>query len=134
MAADHVVAVVDRYRRGRSDRQMASEAGIPLHWLQYPLKPSTRIKIMPEEQRLRALARATGAPVEELRAAYTKDVRHVEPDPELVPDRDPLTVQAHRLFAGLDVPYRVTAVSMLKSLATLQRKDTTIDSDVREVG
>lgn len=133
MAATHFAALVQRYRHGRSDRQMAIAADIPMHWLQTPLKPSTSLKTMPSDVRITGLARAIGATDREVRAAFAADVTGTPMDAEIIPGDDPLTDQMLRVWSGLDVPYRVMMLGFAKSTATLQRK---LDSDdeMREVG
>lgn len=111
---------------------------MPLHLWQWPLKPSTSVRTMPEEGRLRQYAEAIGAPLEEARAAFAADipdVPHIPVRPAEDADDDPMTAQMQRLWGGLDSHHRATMVSMAKSLATLQRRTTAIEGNsMREVG
>lgn len=135
MAMDHFAAVMRRYRAGRSDRQITTEAGIPHHWLSIYTKPSTSIKTMPDDGRIQALARAIGCPYGELRAAFRDDVTGASANAETVPETDPQTKEMLRLWSGLDTHHRGTNIAVLRSLATLQRRTTAIDArDNREVG
>lgn len=137
MAADHFAALVDRYRDGRTDRQITSAAEIPHHWLSYYLKPSTSIKTMPEAQRISALARAIGCSIREVHTKFSLDVTGTpfdDTDDEIGANGDPQTKEMQRLWSGLDPHHRVTGIAMLRSLNTLQRRTTIETSGIREVG
>lgn len=134
MAMEHVTAVVDRYRRGRTNRAMANAADIPLHWLADPLKPGTSMKKMPDDGRIAELARAIGAPFRELRDAFADDITGRTGTGEMPADMDALTAQMWRVWEDLDVPYRVMLLGFGRSTATLQRKLGTRNNEIREVG
>lgn len=133
MAADHFATVVNKYREGRKDAQIVREADIPSDWLTRPLKPSTRLRTMPDEGRIAALARAIGAPVEEVRAAFAADVSGTPIGATPIDHDDPQTRDLLRLWARLDSHHRGFLLSVTRSTATMQRKLHSGNDEIREV-
>lgn len=136
MAYDHFAALVRDYRNGRSDRRIIQDSNIPPHWLSYYLRPGTTVSAMPDNNRIVALAKALRAPVDEVRHAFEQDLEGVSPYAALRGhDDDPQMQELLRLAEGLDTHHRGTLVSMARSLRTLQRRTTAIETrDIREVG
>lgn len=118
MAYDHFAALVNSVRGDRSVRQIAENAGIPHHWLSYPLKPGTRPVSKPDAERIAALARALGVDVREVDDAFALDIGgRVE-----APPPDPQTLELLRTWGKLGADYRTSLLQMAQALTHLQRK------------
>lgn len=118
MAAENFLALVERVRGSRSVISIAESAGLPLHHIQYYLRPSTTIRQMPNDGRMLSLARALEVPVAEVRDAFARDVGGVVED---LPD-DAQTRELLRVWEALPVPFRRTLLQMARSLAHLERR------------
>lgn len=118
MAVANFVSLVNRVRGNRSIREIATEAGLPLHHIQYYMRESTTIRQLPPEGRMLALARALDVTVREVREAFARDVGGTVED---LPD-DAQTRELLRVWEALPGPFRRTLLQMARSLTHLQRR------------
>lgn len=118
MAAENFVALVERVRGSRSVREIAASADLPLHQIQYYMRPSTTIRQMPHDGRILSLARALDVKVSEVRDALARDIGGATENlPEDAQTRDLL-----RVWDALPAPFRRTLLQMARSLAHLERR------------
>lgn len=118
MAAENFKALVESVQGDRSVRQIAIEAGLELHSIQYLLRPGTTLRQMPTEERCRELARALGLPTIEVVTALRKDVGGIPTDDAT----DPQTRALMRHWERLPTAYRETLLQTAKSLGHLHHK------------
>lgn len=113
MTCHHFNALVERQSKGRSARQIARDAEIPVHWIAYYLRPDTVLGRMPIDERIDGIGRALGVSSAEVREVFRHDLG-AEPQPAL--ERE-LAV----LWEGMSAPYRRSLMQMARSLSHLER-------------